>query len=78
MTAREINEQGLALLRYGDLITDVINFLIVAFVAFLVARWATKYFKALEAAPPPPLTKSEELLEEIRDLLRERNTRPIQ
>jgi len=43
----------------------------------LVARWATKHFKALESAPPPP-TKAEELLEEIRDLLRERNTRPIQ
>lgn len=76
MTAAEITESGLAVFRYGELLTDIINFLIVAFIVFLIARWSAKYFKSLEAAPPP-MTKSEELLEDIRDLLRERNTRPI-
>ncbi len=75
MAVKEITEKGLAVIRYGELITDVINFLIVAFVVFLIARWVGRYFSSLEAAPPP-LTKSEELLEEIRDLLRGRIPTP--
>ena len=66
MTAKEIADQGLAVFRYGELVTDVINFLIVALIVFLIARWAAKYFKALEATPPP-MTKTEELLQEMRD-----------
>ncbi len=69
MTAKEITEKGLAVSRYVELITDIMNFLILAFIVFLIARWAGGYFRSLEAAPPTR-TKSEELLEEIRDLLR--------
>ncbi len=69
LTAKEITEKGLAVFRYGELVTDIINFLIVAFVVFLIARWAGRYFRSLEGAPPA-MTKSEELLEEIRDTLR--------
>ncbi|CAN5724614.1 hypothetical protein BH24ACI2_BH24ACI2_01120 [soil metagenome] len=77
MTAKEITEQGLAVFRYGELFTDIINFLIVAFVVFLISRLTAKYFKVLEAAPPP-MTKSEELLQEIRDHIIKKNVRPIQ
>ncbi len=76
MTAKEIADQGLAVFRYGELVTDVINFLIVAFAVFLFARFVTKYFRALEAAPP--LTKTEELLQEIRDHMIKGNVRPVQ
>ena len=58
---------GAPLIRYGELIGNIINFLIVAFIVFLIARWVGKYFKVLEAAAPP--TPSEILLAEIRDLL---------
>jgi len=59
---------GAPLVRYGQFINDIIIFLIVGFIIFLVARWATKYFKFLEAKAKPPQT--EILLAEIRDILK--------
>ncbi len=47
LTAKEIVEKGLAVFRYGELITDIINFLIVAFIVFLIAHWAGRYFRSL-------------------------------
>lgn len=65
----EAVKAGAPIVRYGQLLNDIINFLIVAFIVFLIARWASKYFKFLEAAPTAP-TKTELLLEDIRDLLK--------
>ncbi|HRH43897.1 MAG TPA: large conductance mechanosensitive channel protein MscL [Pyrinomonadaceae bacterium] len=62
---------GAPLLRYGQLISDILNFVIVGFVMFLLAKWAMSYFAKLAAATPPP--PSEALLAEIRDLLKEKN-----
>lgn len=59
------------LIMYGQLINDIITFLIVAFLMFLLARYAVKLFKSLEAekeAAPP--TGEEVLLAEIRDILK--------
>ena len=53
--------------RYGQLISDVITFVIVAFVMFLIAKAAMSYFARLAAKTPPP--PQEALLIEIRDLL---------
>ena len=60
-----------ATLAYGNFITLVINFLIVAWVLFLVVKGMNqlKREKAAEPAPPAPPTREEELLAEIRDLL---------
>ena len=69
-TLAEAKKQG-AVLAYGSFITLVINFTIVAFVLFLVVRGMTKLM-AKEAAKPAPPTKQEELLTEIRDLLKSR------
>lgn len=60
------------LIMYGQLINDVINFLIVALVMFLLARYALKLFNSLKAAPTPP-TGEEVLLTEIRDLLKNKS-----
>ena len=57
------------LIMYGQLINDIISFVIVAFVMFLLARYAIKLFSALEAAPADP-THEQVLLAEIRDILR--------
>ena len=57
------------LIMYGQLINDIITFLIVALVMFFLARYALKLFKAFEAAPTPP-TGEEVLLAEIRDILK--------
>ena len=56
------------LIMYGQLINDVITFLIVAFVMFLLARYALSLFKGLEAEAAPPA--EEILLTEIRDILK--------
>ena len=56
------------LIMYGQLINDVITFLIVAFVMFLLARYAINLFKHLE--PEPAITAEEKLLTEIRDILK--------
>lgn len=56
------------LVMYGQLLNDVINFLIVAVVMFFLARYALSIFKSLEAKTPP--TGEEVLLTEIRDILK--------
>lgn len=56
------------LILYGELINDVITFLIVAFLMFLLARYAISLFKGLEADSEP--TAEEALLTEIRDILK--------
>ena len=71
----EAKTQG-AVLAYGNFITIAINFVIVAFVMFLVVKSINKA-KALAAEPvvaaaPPELTTEEKLLCEIRDLLKEK------
>lgn len=58
------------LIMYGQLINDVISFLIVAFVMFLLAKYAISLFKGLEADPDPKV--EELLLTEIRDILKAR------
>ena len=62
-----------ATLGYGTFITVAINFIIIAFVLFLVIRginMMTTRNKKEEAAAPP--TREQELLTEIRDLLKAR------
>ncbi len=59
---------GAPLLRYGQLITDVINFLIVGAVMFMIAKMAMGYFAKMAATTPPPA--EETLLTEIRDILK--------
>ena len=56
---------------YGDFITNVIDFVIVAFVMFIIIKGinATKKKEAPEAPAVPTGPTQEELLAEIRDLL---------
>ncbi|MFD2530266.1 MULTISPECIES: large conductance mechanosensitive channel protein MscL [Polaribacter] len=56
---------------YGDFLTNVIDFIIVAFVMFLIVKGLNNLKKKEEPAPAPaPAGPSqEELLEQIRDLL---------
>jgi large conductance mechanosensitive channel len=63
-----------ATLGYGQFITVAVNFIIIAWVMFLVIKGMNTVFKKEEAAPPPPAppTKEQELLTEIRDLLKAR------
>jgi large conductance mechanosensitive channel len=65
----EAKAAGAAFLSYGQLINDIINFLIVAFVMFLIVKAYNSMKKAQAEAPAGP-TPSEALLTEIRDLLK--------
>jgi large conductance mechanosensitive channel len=65
-------QEGGATLAYGNFITILINFLIIAFVLFQLVKVSNRMKKATPPAPPPPPAKSELLLEEIRDALRKR------
>ncbi|MGA8170640.1 MAG: large conductance mechanosensitive channel protein MscL [Methylocystis sp.] len=69
MTYEEAKKVG-AVLGYGQFLTVLINFLIISFVLFLVIKQFERLKKPAPDAPPPPPTKSEELLGEIRDLLK--------
>jgi large conductance mechanosensitive channel len=66
----EAKKQG-AVLAWGNFLTIVINFVIIAFVLFLAIR-AIGRLVAKEAEKPAPPSKQEELLTEIRDLLKQR------
>jgi len=57
---------------YGSFITILINFLILAFCIFLLIK-GTNALKRKEAPPPAAPTAQEQLLAEIRDLLRAQN-----
>jgi len=69
-TLAEAKKQG-AVLAWGSFLTIVINFIIIAFVLFLAIR-AISRLVAKEAEKVPPLSKQEQLLTEIRDLLKSR------
>jgi large conductance mechanosensitive channel len=61
-----------AVLAWGSFITVVLNFLIIAFVLFLVMRFINRIVHTEANKAPPPPSKQEQLLTEIRDLLKSR------
>ncbi len=69
-TLVEAKKQG-AVLAWGNFLTITLNFIIIAFVLFLAIRGLSKLIKK-EAEKAPPVSKTELLLAEIRDLLKAR------
>ena len=67
MTYAALKTAGVPMLGWGQFITVTINFLILAFIIFLLVRAATKVMRKNEAAAGPTEV---ELLSEIRDELR--------
>ena len=65
-----LKKAGAPVLGWGQFVTEVVNFLILAFIIFVMVRWATKLMKKPEAAPAGPTEI--ELLAEIRDELKAR------
>jgi large conductance mechanosensitive channel len=63
----DAKKQG-AVLAWGNFLTLTLNFIIIAFVLFMVIRFMNRLKRRDEAAPK--LTRQEELLTEIRDLLK--------
>jgi large conductance mechanosensitive channel len=74
-TVKEAEAAGAPIIKYGVFINNVIDFLIVAFVIFLLIRAINQLQRKKEAAPPPAPpgpTPTEKLLTEIRDELKAR------
>jgi large conductance mechanosensitive channel len=67
-----LKKAGVALFGYGKFLTALINFIIIAFVIFLMVKAANKAMAPAPAAPaaPPEPSASEKLLAEIRDELK--------
>ena len=73
MTYEALTKAGVPLLAYGNFITIVINFLILAYVIFWMVRQNIAAKAKLDTAPPaapPPTPEDVLLLREIRDSLR--------
>jgi large conductance mechanosensitive channel len=66
-----LKQAGAAMIGYGAFITALINFLILAFVIFLLVRAANRLIARKEEGPAGP--SEVELLTEIRDELRKRS-----
>lgn len=70
MTYAELNKAGAAMLAYGNFITVVINFLILAFIIFQMVKMVNR-LKGPAPAPAPAATPEDVLLlREIRDSLK--------
>ena len=75
----DLKKAGVSLLGYGEFVTQIVNFLIVAFIIFLIVRGVNKAIsevaKPVDAAPAADAADIV-LLREIRDELRTRGTDP--
>lgn len=72
-TLAEAREAGAAVIAYGSFIQNIIDFLIIAFSIFLMIKAVNKFNRKKEEeapAEPPAPSKEEQLLTEIRDLLK--------
>jgi len=71
MNLADLRSAGVPVFAYGNFITILINFIILAFIIFLLVRWINR-LKA--EAPPPPAAPADpeevKLLREIRDSLK--------
>jgi large conductance mechanosensitive channel len=72
MTYEALTKAGVPLLAYGNFLTIVINFIILAFVIFWMVKQFAKAKAKFDTTPPAPPATPEDvlLLREIRDLLK--------
>jgi large conductance mechanosensitive channel len=68
----KLKEAGVAVLGWGQFLTVLINFLILAFIIFLIVRAANRMKRKQEEAAPAPDPAEVQLLREIRDELKKR------
>ena len=68
MTYDALTKAGVPLFAYGNFLTVTINFVILAFIVFLMVRQINA-LRRMSPPPPPPPSEQIELLREIRDAL---------
>jgi large conductance mechanosensitive channel len=74
MTYAALKAGGVPVLGWGQFVTEVINFLILAFIIFLLVRAANRMMAKKAEAPAEPAAEAADvaLLREIRDELRKK------
>ncbi len=70
MTYEALTKAGVPLFAYGNFITVAINFLILAFIIFLMVKQINRLKRETPPAPPAAPPEDVVLLREIRDALR--------
>jgi large conductance mechanosensitive channel len=70
MTYEALTKAGVPLLAYGNFITIVINFIILAFIIFLMVRQINRLRRSQEAKKEAAPSEEVVLLREIRDALK--------
>jgi large conductance mechanosensitive channel len=68
-----LKKAGAPVLGWGAFLTEVVSFLILTFIIFLMIRWATKAMRKPEEVATATGPSEVELLTEIRDELRQRS-----
>ena len=68
MTYEALTKAGVPLLAYGNVITVALNFVILAFIIFLMVKQINRM---RGVTPPPPPPENVQLLREIRDALKQ-------
>ena len=71
-TLKAAQEAGAVTMNYGLFVNTLLNFLIVAFVLFLLIRQINRLQRPDKNTPPPPTPEDTVLLREIRDSLKAR------
>lgn len=69
-TYAALKAAGIPMLAYGNFLTILINFIILAFVIFMLVKQMNRLKKAEPAPPPAPTAEDILLLREIRDALK--------
>ncbi|NWG30701.1 MAG: large conductance mechanosensitive channel protein MscL [Rhodocyclaceae bacterium] len=72
MTLAEVKKAGVPVFAYGSFLTVLLNFLILAFIIFVMVKQINRLKREEAAAPPapPPTPEDIVLLREIRDALK--------
>lgn len=70
MTLAEVKKAGVPVLAYGNFLTILINFLILAFIVFMLVKQLNRMKKAAPPAAPAATPEDVVLLREIRDSLK--------
>jgi len=70
MTLADMKKAGVPVFAYGSFLTILLNFIILAFIVFMLVRQINRLKKAEPPAAPPATPEDVVLLREIRDSLR--------
>lgn len=70
MTLEAVKKAGVPVFAYGNFLTIMLNFAILAFIVFMIVKQMNKLKKAAPPAAPAPTAEDVLLLREIRDSLK--------